>query len=609
MPNNMRTEADEKRDKIIRNSIISVIVIIVLAVVISVVLYITTDMLKSEKTLFLKYAQKSVESLNIVGNVLNNSNLPEEVKSETKTEYSINHVKNTGTTSEIPNESINKLKFTVEEQKDDEENYNYKNIKLTSGNEQLLQVEYLKNGENAGVKALDIEQYLYKTNSDTKDLAKQFEVTDEQIDKISDISEVNSKLPQVGEFSIEEKEILQQKYSKIINDSFDKENFSKKKRQKVTVNGKEIITNAYVLTTTKEKMNHMYINMLETLKQDDIIIAKIEKMQEIYDKLSLLSEEKVNLKEKFENDISKEIENINKSNIGNEAMNVVVYENDRQAVKTEISMNDKKINLSCIQIEGEEFLEINIQKNDETVLKSISFYNSNKKSKIYIENNEKTEQFKLTIDTDKEMTETNNSTNTSIIYEIEKEKVEAKINRITKKVDSIANKQMFTKENSIQLDNLDEEKLTKIKEIISEERQKEKTLLSEKIKSDDVNSLFNAIGLKKTIEILEEGAQISEVEKDRFNSKFEFLQGKELDGERMLQEIEVFKDNILDFIVVSNDVLKIEMNRTRKGDERIVLLEDFIKKEMRRQYDVTLEYNETTGLVKYIVMTIVRDKR
>lgn len=609
MPNNMRTEADEKRDKIIRNSIISVIVIIVLAVVISVVLYITTDMLKSEKTLFLKYAQKSVESLNIVGNVLNNSNLPEEVKSETKTEYSINHVKNTGTTSEIPNESINKLKFTVEEQKDDEENYNYKNIKLTSGNEQLLQVEYLKNGENAGVKALDIEQYLYKTNSDTKDLAKQFEVTDEQIDKISDISEVNSKLPQVGEFSIEEKEILQQKYSKIINDSFDKENFSKKKRQKVTVNGKEIITNAYVLTTTKEKMNHMYINMLETLKQDDIIIAKIEKMQEIYDKLSLLSEEKVNLKEKFENDISKEIENINKSNIGNEAMNVVVYENDRQAVKTEISMNHKKINLSCIQIEGEEFLEINIQKNDETVLKSISFYNSNKKSKIYIENNEKTEQFKLTIDTDKEMTETNNSTNTSIIYEIEKEKVEAKINRITKKVDSIANKQMFTKENSIQLDNLDEEKLTKIKEIISEERQKEKTLLSEKIKSDDVNSLFNAIGLKKTIEILEEGAQISEVEKDRFNSKFEFLQGKELDGERMLQEIEVFKDNILDFIVVSNDVLKIEMNRTRKGDERIVLLEDFIKKEMRRQYDVTLEYNETTGLVKYIVMTIVRDKR
>lgn len=73
--------------------------------------------------------------------------------------------------------------------------------------------------------------------------------------------------------------------------------------------------------------------------------------------------------------------------------------------------------------------------------------------------------------------------------------------------------------------------------------------------------------------------------------------------------IDVIKDNVKNLEVESSTKLKIEISSQESNEELVQKLQEFIEKGKTRTYNVGAEYDETTGLVKYIILTIVEEKR
>ena len=82
------------------------------------------------------------------------------------------------------------------------------------------------------------------------------------------------------------------------------------------------------------------------------------------------------------------------------------------------------------------------------------------------------------------------------------------------------------------------------------------------------------------------------------------MQGEEINSKNMLKVVEVVKENLVGIIGVSNEEVKLEIERNNKKEELGIALENFIKNGKDRKYNIKVEYDEATGLVKYIDMSI-----
>lgn len=73
---------------------------------------------------------------------------------------------------------------------------------------------------------------------------------------------------------------------------------------------KNITTNAYILKLTNEELNNLYVDLLESLKQDEIILNKIESIQNKINSININSSESKDLKESFAEEIDLQIEKL-----------------------------------------------------------------------------------------------------------------------------------------------------------------------------------------------------------------------------------------------------------------------------------------------------------
>ena len=137
---------------------------------------------------------------------------------------------------------------------------------------------------------------------------------------------------------------------------------------------------------------------------------------------------------------------------------------------------------------------------------------------------------------------------------------------------------------------------------IKKEEEKRKQLSKEQRRRKKRNKRIKTI-LKIIIFLGIISGGITETEKNRFNSKFEILKGEELDNENVLKVVEAVKDNIINAQVDTNEEIKIEISRNESNQDIEKSLEEYIKKEKDKKYDIKIEYDEDTELVKYIIMT------
>lgn len=102
---------------------------------------------------------------------------------------------------------------------------------------------------------------------------------------------------------------------------------------------------------------------------------------------------------------------------------------------------------------------------------------------------------------------------------------------------------------------------------------------------------------------------VSEAEKNRFNYDLEILQNNEIKAEDLLNTIDIIKDKIIDISVVSNQELKIEVSRNGSDQNVVDKLKEFIQKEKNKTYGLKVEYDNETGLVKYMILTILEKNK
>lgn len=602
-------------------------IIVIIIIITGILLYLNTDMFKSNKTLFFKYFGKNSENIKEIEEIFESTEYEKNLQNNKYTDdinIKVNYTNNLQTTSEDNSNTINNVKLLIKGEEDKNNKYSYKDFKLekdkniatntenqsssensneSNNKEQnIMEVEYIKNDNNYGIRFSDLfKQYLLVENNNLKDLFRKIGYSEQELENVPDSIEINDITLSDIKFTEDEIKQLSEKYSEIINKKVSKEKFEKNSKQVITINEKNITTNAYILKLTNEELNNLYVDLLESLKQDEIILNKIESIQNKINSININSSESKDLKESFAEEIDLQIEKINKTNIGNQETKIIVYENSGKTIRTAIQGKDYEINFDYINTQDEKNIEL-IVKKDEIETYNIKLKKDKDGIKLDIYSNDETNPIKISLEQNKNESDKKCSNNINLKYENANSKLEVSAEQEINIVDNFENENTLNDQNSILLNGLEKEQLQAVLNQVSEEVQQKINSISEEVKINDIQEILETLGIINKQQNIEAGG-ITETEKNRFNSKFEILKGEELDNENVLKVVEAVKDNIINAQVDTNEEIKIEISSNESNQDIEKSLEEYIKKEKDKKYDIKIEYDEDTELVKYIIMT------
>ena len=588
-----------------RITLIIVIVVLVLLIIggIFTFLYLNTDMFKSNQTLFVKYLGKNSENIQDLQNIVNKTEYDELLKTNpynVTSEIKVNYTQNVGTTEENNNNSINQLKMTIEGQTDNNNNYDYRNIKLLKNDEQVMQNEILHTSNNYGIKFTDLfNQYVVVENENLKDLLKRIGYTDEQIEFVPNSIDFSDNIIEEIKFSNEDIESLINKYTSIITQNIGETSFQRQKNQVVEINGQNYLANAYSLVLTKEQLNNVYINILENLKEDEIILNKIDEIQNKINQLTL-GENNQDLKNEFTQKIDLTIGRIRQTNIGTEETKIIVYENNGETISTSIQTQEYQISLNCLN----GYNELVFNEND-TVTYKITIENVDNKLAINIENN-KNQKKSLSIERTYEENDKKKDENYKVLYEIDDKRLETNINKTIEIAPIMENAQVFNNDNAVVLNNLEDSMMKEIINRVQTGLNENIETVKQQINYQDIEQMLKDFEIMQNSEILSSSG-ITETEKNRFNSSFELLKGEDLSGKDISASIQSVKNNLSTVEIVNNNELKIGVSRNQSNEENVNVLINFFDENQNEKYDIDVEYDEN-GLVNQLIIKEVKDE-
>ena len=313
--------------------IIAIVVVILIAVAIGVVLALTkTDFMKSNKDLFFKYASQMFDNENGFGD-----NRLEQYNEKQKNTVYENYGK---ITANISSENIDEKTL----KKINDLNISFVgNIDNASNSaEELIKINYSDNVNFAfNVKKID-DSYGIKLNK----VAKQYLVVEK--DGISDllsmlgikISTNNIDLDALNfeniAFNEEEISKIKELYLNNIKNIIDDGNFSKVSTSKAE---------GYMVELSNSQLKDILVNILETLKTDDVMKNKINK----------LTGQSID-----EDTISSAIDSVNGQEVEEGKTTITVYQNEGKLNKIEIQINDQ-VKVEFSKESGDDNLEYNVK--------------------------------------------------------------------------------------------------------------------------------------------------------------------------------------------------------------------------------------------------------
>ncbi len=589
--------------------IVSITILLLVTVVTLVLLYMSTDMFKSNSTLFVKYLGQNVENMDSFYQEMVKSEyapLLQQNKYTSETQVKINYTENIGTSSESTQNSVNQLRLKVSGQTDKSNQYNYQDISLLKNEENVANIEYIQNGITYGIKFSDLfNQYILVDNQNLKEFFRKLDYTEEQLENIPDTIEFENQLNDIFAFSEEEKQNLKTKYISIMNSNISKDNFSKQKNQMIQIDDKNVKTNCYVLTMTKEQFNNMYIKLLEEVKQDEIIGSKIDKWQGIFENSEMIG--MINLRERFVTKIEDVIADITRNNIGQDETKISVYQNNQTTIRTMVQHPDYEFVMDRLPSQTGDFVQISYQDMKANQGQVFTFKKENGEISVTLEDTENGEVAQYSVTTNEKMNDNKLVKNTVAKCENSSNRIETVIEKEINIVNNFENAIVLDDKNAINLSHLEKDQvpiiLDKVKNGVFG---KVNEIVTNDIKIEDWLSLFKAFHIVEESQTLE-AMGITETEKNRFNSQFEILQGENLDSQAILNLINAIKENLMDMEVVSNTELKLKLDRFNKNEQVATVLSSFIEENKNRKYDARVEYEVETGLASEIVLTMVEN--
>ena len=599
--------------------IISIVLVILLISIAFLIIYMNTDMFKSNKTLFEKYLSKNVENFDSMYTSLNNKtdyeNSLEQNKYTVNTQINVNNTENIGTTEENTNNIINQLRIVATGQVDKANQYEYQDMSLYKDEESLLKLEYIKDANIYGIHFSDLfQQYLLVENSNLQDLFSKLGYSEEQVANIPNEISMDSLSISGLQLSNEEKETLSNRYLGVIENSLEGKTFSKQQNQTIEIDGKSVQVNAYSVTLTKEQLNNLYLSILEQLRNDDIILGKLDVLQTVLDNLNQFNinegtetqESTETLRDKFITEIDNIINQINQSNIGQDETRIIVYENMKNTVRTAIQTPEYEINLDYLATTEEEFMQYQMLTSDNESEQIINIKKTNSNVVINLENTKGGDTGVVTLKHNKEVNGNMMDKNLSIQYEDSENRVEAIISQEIQTVNQFENEITLGEDNSINLSTLEEEQLQSLLTTVTEGVNNKFTELQNQISSDEITQVLVNAKLVQEDNTLQSNG-ISELEKNRYNSQFEILKGQDLDSDKVLSAFNAIDGYISNYEVISGVELRIILDRNTRNEEVITTLKNFIEENKNESYNIDFEYDEATGLVSNLLLSVNED--
>lgn len=608
---------------------LGVSIALILLIILTVIgyLYLKTDLLKPKEKLFAKYLMQNFENMEFL-KVENNSeieNLLNNSKYTSQIEGTIEYTENIGTSNENKNSQINNVGIKIDSNIDRTNNYDYKNISIKKDNEKLMGLEYLNQDEMYGIRLSGIKQFVSVKDNEENN-------TDEDID-VNKIKELTSKIDLNSIFNLtnEEKQTLLNTYIGVIQNNISADKYYKQPNALITVNNQDIKTNAYYIKITLEEYNNLYIKILEQITKDDIILSKIDALEnEIKEKYPSYNEDET-LREKTINSINDKIKEIENNNIGNDEVKITVYENNMKTVRTSIEKTTEKL---TIDLYNDSIIKIDYTKLKDNTEEQI----------IKVEKTENNNQLNISVEYDKlqdsekinetqfnyQQTFENDKLNKKITLGISNEKYKGvfKIVDNTKVVQEFENQIKLDKDN-VKLDEIQEERKEIIKKILLENVQGQLSNLFSVVSLEDYSSMLQNLKLvKKKTEQITNNEEVTDIERKRFNSQFEFFVSENLTSDNIKELLNTVKNNLEDIKIltkngeiqnldtnkmssyqesseyiknISEILIFVKQNSNNEEKEKDAL--DFIENNKNNKYNVSIEY-DNNGLTKIIRVKI-----
>ena len=600
-----------------RRAILLAVIFVIIAIIVTIlfVLYNTTDIFKSNKMLFTKYAGQLLDNIEVIGNQENMAEMEERLHnsklvSETMAKLQYSEAENI----DFP---VNNVQMNISGQKEESTGYEYADIAITQNDETLLGLEYIENQDISGVRLNGIKQYL-STNIQN----------DNEISEINNLANLNIK-DLIG-FTSEEIKTLKDKYMQIIVNDIDSATYSKQANMNLEIQGQNYNTNAYTVTITKEQFNNMYIKLLENLKEDEIVLSKIENIDnQINTYYNIIqSNETSNIKQDFVDKLETKITEIQNTNIGNNQRTITIYESNGVAISLAIDTEENFIGLDVVNMNGKIFINLLGNKKTEEDEKENRF--DLKLEKTAQTNNEEIiitytiveegEETTNEITANRKMENSQVDNNIGVSRNVENNQLTISIESTIEIINEFEEKEeLIENENNILLENLTDEQKESVENTLEQNITKQIGQLTQVVSLDSVkNMLVNMDLMMPEIENLESEG-ITEVERNRFNSNLQLFEGKNISKERIGELMNIAKGNLEDIRITqykeqtssSSDrepaEYKLVINRDSENVELAEQFVEYIERGRDDNFSVKLEYDETTGLVSDVYITVNKE--
>lgn len=327
--------------------IITLVIVLVLGCATFATLYFATDIFKSNKDMFYKYISQVSVGDTLVADEY--SKYQERLKNEDNTNKGNVSISVKGNNEEVINEE-----FDFETKSKPGEDFASAKIDMKQNDEKKLTIDYLRNEDLYGLRFEDvIKQYIVLENNNLKEFAQKLGI--ENTDNMPNKLEIQDKVV-MGE---EEQKAIEQILTKYMNMAIEQipnENYSKLKKENITLDDKELSADGYQLTINGDLLKEILINVLNSMKEDE----------EVYNLLSKLSETEFKL-ENYKETIQSSIDAISQEN-SKINISLKVYKQGKKTIKLvgiiESEEESGKIELSVEKLQDKYDLLLDITSDD-----------------------------------------------------------------------------------------------------------------------------------------------------------------------------------------------------------------------------------------------------
>lgn len=345
-----------KPNKLKRNLIIIFSIIILLTATIFV-LYISTDIFRTKRGAFFRYAMQIPEIFDVLDT---SSDYQTYINTKKTNTYTTTGEMKIISSENIADESIlNKVNMTVFGKTDNKKEMSNYDISIRSNNDELFNMTVARDKDLYGFYSSQIaDGYIVFRNDNLPELANKMNLANAK--NLPDQIMIFNKDEILDVSNIEKKHIAE--YIKIIKNQAPDTAYSKNNRDRIEIDGQKYDTTSYTLNLNANQNSNLQISILEKLVQDSIMMnfitskCRLLNFNNDYTDINTLNNMMKERIEKLKN---------NPEEAGD--FSITVYEYKQRNIQTKIKTNGKTITISNINNNEDKSVNIKIEdSNNET---------------------------------------------------------------------------------------------------------------------------------------------------------------------------------------------------------------------------------------------------